>query len=139
MRPVRVLLLAAAPVVLSACASLARIAPADRAPRLIEVQNAHESEVAVYLRRGNYEHPLGVVAPNSRATLLVPRHLVKSNGTLQLIGDPKGVGASFEMRPFRLEGDQYAKWEITQDPRYSQLTVWSPVAPGAASIAIRAP
>jgi hypothetical protein len=137
MRPARALLLAAAPLLLSGCASLGRLVPPDSSPRIIEVQNAHESEVAVYLRRGNYEHPLGVVPANGRATLLVPRHLVRSNGTMQLIGDPKGVGASFEMRPFRLDGRQYAKWEITPDPRLSQLTIWSPVVPGAASLAIR--
>jgi hypothetical protein len=137
MRPVRALLLAAAPLLLSACATVGRFTPADRAPRIIEVQNAHESDVAVYLRRGNYEHPLGVVPANGRSTLLVPRHLVRSNGTMQLIGDPKGVGASFEMRPFRLDGAQYAKWEIAQDTRLSQLTIWSSVAAGAASLAIR--
>jgi hypothetical protein len=137
MRPVRVLVLAAAPLLLAACAPLGRFTSADRAPRIIEVQNAHESDVAVYLRRGNYEHPLGVVAANGRATLLVPRHLVRSDGTMQLIGDPKGVGASFEMRPFRLDDQQYAKWEISQNTRSSQLTIWSSVAPGAASLAIR--
>ena len=137
MRPVRVLLLAAAPLLLAACAPLARFAPVDRAPRIIEVQNAHESDVAVYLRRGNYEHPLGVVPANGRSTLLVPRHLVRSNGTMQLIGDPKGVGASFEMRPFRLDGEQYAKWEIAPDTRLSQLTIGSSVTSGAASLAIR--
>jgi hypothetical protein len=137
MRPVRVLMLAAAPFLLSACASLGRFTAADRAPRIIEVQNAHESDVAVYLRRGNYEHPLGVVPANGRATLLVPRHLVRTSGTMQLIGDPKGIGSSFEMRPFRLESQQYAKWEIAPDTRLSQLTIWSPVAGGAASLAIR--
>ena len=137
MRPARVLLLAAAPLLLSACATLGRLAPADASPRIVEVQNAHDADVAVYIRRGNYEHPLGTVEANGRATLLVPRHLLRSNGTMQLIGDPKGVGQSFEMRAFRLENEQYAKWEITPDPRFSQLTVWTPTSSGAARIAIR--
>lgn len=123
MRPVRALLLAAAPFVLTACAALNR-SSMDTPPRIIEVRNAHESDVAVYLRRGNYEHPLGVVPALGRMTLVIPRHLVRTNGTMQLIGDPK-VGLPFEMRPFRLVGDQFAKWEISKDPRYSQLTVWS--------------
>ena len=124
MRPVRALLLAAAPLVLTACAAFGNRSADTAAPRIIEVQNLHESDVAVYLRRGSYEHPLGIVPALGKTTFVVPRHLVRTNGTLQLIGDPK-MGLPFEMRPFRLVGEQFAKWEITSDPRYSQLTVWS--------------
>ena len=123
MRPIRALLLVAAPLLLTACATFSRTS-SDDSPRIVEVQNAHETDVAVYLRRGNYEHPLGVVRAGAKTTLLIPRHLIRANGTMQLIGDPK-VGLPFEMRPFRLVGEQYAKWEITRDPRYSQLTVWT--------------
>lgn len=123
MRPIRALMLVAAPLVLTDCAALNRISP-NAAPRIVEVRNAHDSDVAVYLRRGNYEHPLGVVPAKGKTTLVIARHLVRANGTMQLIGDPK-EGLPFEMRPFRLVGEQYAKWEITQNPRYSQLTVWS--------------
>ena len=136
MRPVRALMLVAAPLVLTACATLNRSAESSSA-RIVEVQNAHDSDVAVYLRRGNYEHPLGVVPANGRVTLVIPRHLMRANGTLQLIGDPK-VGLPFEMRPFRLIDDQYAKWEIAKNPRFSQLTVWSARGTDAdARIAIR--
>jgi hypothetical protein len=123
MRPIRALMLVAAPLVLTACAAFNRTS-ASAPPRIVEVQNAHDSDVAVYLRRGNYEHPLGIVRANGRTTLVIARHLLRPNGSMQLIGDPK-VGLPFEMRPFRLVGEQYAKWEITPDPRHSQLTVWS--------------
>jgi hypothetical protein len=123
MRPIRALMLVAAPLVLTACAALNRTS-ASAAPRIVEVYNAHESDVSVYLRRGNYEHPLGIVPAKGKTTLVIARHLVRPNGSMQLIGDPK-EGLPFEMRPFRLIGEQYAKWEIAREPRNSQLTVWT--------------
>ena len=109
MRSVRALLLVAAPLLLGACDSLGRLT-SDAPPRIIEVQSANAADVSVYLRRGNYEYPIGVVPANSKATLLVPARLVPANGTVQLIGDPKGAGRAFAMNPFRLEADQYVKW-----------------------------
>ena len=136
MRPFRALMLVAAPFVLTACAALNRTS-SNEAPRIVEVQNAHESDVAVFLRRGHHEYPLGVVPARSTTTIVIARHLVRANGTMQLIGDPK-EGVPFVMRPFRLVGGQYAKWEITQNPRYSQLTVWSTeAASGDARVAAR--
>src|SRR5687768_2728766 len=69
MRPIRALMLVAAPLVLTACAAFNRTS-ASAPPRIVEVQNAHDSDVAVYLRRGNYEHPLGIVRANGRTTLV---------------------------------------------------------------------
>ena len=140
MRPVRALMLVAAPLLLSACASFGRATASMEPPRIVEVQNALEAEVAVYLRRGNYEHPLGVVPASGRATLVIPSSLIPASGQVRLLGDPRGVGRAFEMQPIRLTGTRFATWDINKDARYSVLSVWSSrgvPASDAADVAIR--
>lgn len=80
-------------------------------PVTVRVENNRWFDMRVFVEGGTgVQQPLGIVAGQSRAAFVLPRHLVDSGAELRLVADPSGSTQRSISDPLDLAGTRNVEW-----------------------------